>query len=83
MRRYHFNIRDGSYQPDIDGTVLPTLGHARREAVRTAGQVLMIQPNTFWTGTEWFVEVTDDAGRLLFRVKFQAETVDLIEADQS
>ena len=81
MRRYHFNVRDGHYQADVEGVEMPTLAHARREAVRKAGEILMVRPNTFWTGTEWFVEVTDDAGALLFRVKFQAENIEAVEPD--
>ena len=75
MVRYHFNIRDGVSIPDEEGTELPTLGHARREAVRIAGYVLMTQPGEFWNGHEWFVETTDGEGNVLFRVKFLAENV--------
>ncbi|WP_404714051.1 DUF6894 family protein [Sphingomonas sp. MMS24-J13] len=74
MIRYHFNIRDGTYIPDCEGSVLPTLGHAHREAVCLAGYVLMTQPGKFWNGEAWFVEVTLDDGTMLFRVKFQAES---------
>ena len=77
MVRYHFNIRDGRYVPDVDGTLMPTLEHAHREAVRLAGYLLMTEPGEFWNGGEWFVEVTLNDGTLLFRVKFQAENLAL------
>ncbi len=73
MVRYHFNIRDGEYIPDFEGSVLPTLGHAQREAIRLAGYTLMTEPRQFWDGGEWFVEVTLDDDTLVFRVRFQAE----------
>lgn len=75
MVRYHFNVHDGSAIPDIEGTQLPTLGHAQREAVRLAGYLMMTQPKQFFTGTEWRVDVTNDHGDALFRVHFYAENV--------
>jgi hypothetical protein len=72
MPVYHFNVRDGSNIPDPDGTDLPNISSARLEAVKLAGQLLLDRPGTFWEGSDWHVEVTDDCGRALFRLDFKA-----------
>ena len=72
MPRFHFNVRDGSDLPDRDGTELPDLRTARREAVKLAGRLLLDEPDTFWEGSDWRVEVMDAAGVLLFRLDFTA-----------
>lgn len=72
MPLFHFNLRDGAYYPDRDGTELPDLRTARVEAVKLAGQLLLDRPEEFWEGKEWQVEVTDHSGLVLFRLDFTA-----------
>ena len=83
MPVYHFNVQDGSNIPDPDGTELPDLDTARNEAVKLAGRLLMDQPKTFWEGSEWHVEVTDDTGLLLFRLDFTASEAPLISSNSN
>jgi hypothetical protein len=40
------------------------------EAAKLAGRLLMDQPETFWEGCDWHIEVTDDSGAALFRLDF-------------
>lgn len=75
MVRYHFNVKDGHTTPDLEGTEFPTLGHARREAIRLAGYLLMTQPKEFWNGHPWYVEVTQSDEKVLFRLRFVSENV--------
>jgi hypothetical protein len=70
--RFHFNVRDGTNIPDPDGTELPDLKSARKEAVKLAGRLLLDEPDSFWEGSDWHVEVTDDRGVILFRLDFMA-----------
>ncbi|MEA2841845.1 MAG: hypothetical protein QOF41_3175 [Methylobacteriaceae bacterium] len=42
------------------------------EAAKLAGRLLMDQPETFWEGCDWHIEVTDDSGAALFRLDFRA-----------
>ena len=70
MPQFHFNVRDGSDLPDRDGTELPDLRTARREAVKLAGRLLLDEPDTFWEGSDWRVEVTDAEGLTLFWLDF-------------
>jgi hypothetical protein len=72
MPVYHFNVRDGANIPDPEGTELPDLRSARVEAVRLAGRLLMDEPESFWEGSDWHVEVTDNRGIALFRLDFRA-----------
>lgn len=72
MPRYHFNVEDGQSIPDPEGTELPDLNAARREAVRLAGRLLDDDPEQFWSHGLWSVVVTDDAGRTLFTLDFRA-----------
>jgi hypothetical protein len=72
MPVYHFNVRDGTDIPDPDGTDLPDLRSARVEAVKLAARLLMDEPETFWEGSNWHVEVTDASGIALFRLDFMA-----------
>ena len=76
MPRFHFNVEDGQPIPDPEGTVLPDIEAARREAVRLAGRLLDDHPTEFWDRGEWCVVVTDDAGRDLFKLNFYASSAD-------
>jgi hypothetical protein len=72
MPRYHFNLSDGRSIPDLEGSELPDLASARREAARYAGQLLQDDPQAVWDGGEWVLEVTDARGLLLFRLILSA-----------
>ena len=72
MPRYHFNVKDGSNYPDIEGKELPDLSRARQEAVRLAGRLLLDEPSTFLNGSDWRVDVADAGGLALFRLVFTA-----------
>jgi hypothetical protein len=69
---YHFIVHDGSNVPDPDGTELASLSVARLEAVKLAGELLRDQPQTFWDGSDWHLDVTDERGHILFRLDFTA-----------
>ncbi len=66
MPRFHFNVLDGSDNPDLDGAELEDIPAARRYAVRYFGELLLGDPSTFWSGEEWKMDVTDDTGLTLF-----------------
>ena len=70
MPRYHFNIYDGITSIDRDGTELPDVQSARREAMILAGAVIEDSAKISKLGEEWRMEVTDDTGLLLFRLDF-------------
>lgn len=70
MPLFYFNVQDGASVPDQTGTELPDLTAARHEAVRFAGALLSEDPETFWDGDEWRLNVCDDKGLMLFQLTF-------------
>jgi hypothetical protein len=72
MPRYHFHVKDGKDYQDLQGTVLPDLAAARREALRFTGALLGEDVNQFWEGSNWSMLVTDETGTALFTLAFQA-----------
>ena len=73
MPRYFFHVIDGREIIDSVGTVLPSLGQARAEAIRTAGAILRDEGDEFWNGTEWHMNVTDAGGQPVLTLRFSAD----------
>jgi hypothetical protein len=73
MPRFFFHVHDGTSIRDDEGTDLPDIFAAQEEAIRLSGALLGEMGGKFWNGTEWSLEVTDEAGRLLFTLRFVAE----------
>ena len=73
MPRYFFHVHDGTSKRDDEGTDLPDIFAAQEEAIRMSGALLGEMGGTFWNGEEWSLEVSDEAGRLLFTLRFTAE----------
>ena len=65
MPRYFFHRTDGGFDPDHEGTDLPNLPIARKEAVRFAAATVQDRPDYVWDGKDFRVEVSDEAGLLL------------------
>lgn len=68
MPLYHFSSVDGRREPDPDGAELDNDEAAQAYAITYAGEVLKSDPAILWAHGQWRVEVTDDAGQLLFTV---------------
>lgn len=68
MPRYHFNTYDGHDTLDQEGTVLSGLRAARHRAVRLSGALIESDAARLQLGEDWRMDVTDDQGRLLFRL---------------
>jgi hypothetical protein len=74
MPRYHFNVYDASDTIDELGVELPNWASARREAVRSSGAILEDEAESLKLGEAWRMEVTDDAGLILFSLTFTVTT---------
>ena len=72
MPRYFFHVIDGTVLLDHDGTELPDLHAARAMAIHTSGE-LLCGLEEHWDGTEWHMEVADEAGRVLLALHFVVE----------
>ncbi|WP_426959566.1 DUF6894 family protein [Muricoccus radiodurans] len=66
MPRYFFHVHDGQASPDLEGTELPDLEAARRQAVDTAGLTLRESQARPREGLPWRMEVADGSGAILF-----------------
>ncbi|UNK40426.1 hypothetical protein MNR02_18105 (plasmid) [Shinella sp. H4-D48] len=73
MPRYFFHVLDGRAAIDVDGLFLANENQARFEALRGAGEMLTDENMNLWLGNEWMMAVTDEAGNMLFKLKFSAE----------
>jgi hypothetical protein len=71
--RYFFNVRDGKDILDTQGTVLPSVAEARDQAIRSAGEMIRSDGETVWNGSDWRMDVTDEAGDRLFTLRFSAD----------
>ena len=66
MPQFRFHLHGGQVLPDTEDVVLPDLQAVQLEAVRKAGTLLSDQAQEFWQDPEWALDVTDDAGLVLF-----------------
>jgi hypothetical protein len=73
MPRYFFHVHDGSSTRDGEGTELPDIYAAQEQAILLSGELLREVGGKFWDGETWSLEVTDEAGRTLFILRFSAE----------
>lgn len=72
MKRYFFDLSDGTQERDKDGTEYPDEQQAQREAVRYAGEVLKHEPNRLEHG-HMRIDVTDEARSTLFSITVSFE----------
>ena len=72
MPRYFFHVRNGRDFVDTEGTELPDKIAARTEAVRSSGEMLrgLKDDAGFWSGDDWLMSVTDEAGRPILTLRF-------------
>ena len=73
LPRYYFNVFDGVSAPDAEGTECADIYVAQSEALRMSGEIMRDLGMRFWGDSEWRLEVTDAAGRILFIIRFSAE----------
>ena len=73
MPRYFFNVKDGKDIPDDEGTELAGVVQARTQAILTAGEMIRSDGATVRNGSDWRMNVTDEAGDRLFTLRFSAD----------
>ena len=76
MPHYYFNLKDGRLSLDDEGSELPDIHSARKEALRLSGEVLRHEAaESLWQGEPWQLWVTDQPGgkgATLFTLNFSA-----------
>lgn len=68
MPRYFFHSQTDTRTSDEEGVELDGPLEARREAIRTCGQLMQDSPEPFWGSRPWTVTVTDAAGLILWEI---------------
>ena len=75
MPRYFFNVHDVEPSTDETGEDLPDDEAAWKEATLFAGELFKDIDGRFRPGQQWSLEVTDHAGRTLYRIFIGSEVV--------
>ncbi|MCV9967800.1 hypothetical protein OIU34_39005 [Pararhizobium sp. BT-229] len=71
MAHYYFHLDGDKFDEDIEGVDLPDLDAARREALRTAREMMIEKIALGLPVTDQRFEVCDEFGVLLFRLAFK------------
>ena len=82
MPRFFFHVHDGEFIPDEDGTDLPSLISAKREATRYAAKIMGDHPERAWEAGEWSVVVTDEDRLVLFKLTITATVPPLLQFER-
>ncbi len=70
MPRFFFNVHDAKNLRDTEGIELPDCQAARVAAIRLSGEILKDEAGSIVDGGDWHLEVTDEAGLILFQMTF-------------
>ena len=74
MPRYFFVVRHGDQTSDhSDGIEFPDIGAVQLEAVKSTGEILRDLNDPLEAGSEWRMEVVDEARKPLFSLRVIAE----------
>ncbi|MDR7037790.1 hypothetical protein J2X36_002541 [Methylobacterium sp. BE186] len=76
MARYFFNVIDGQFLTDDEGTECASLDEARAAAIETAGMMLRDAGRGLRDGAEWQMLVSDEEHRTRLKLRFSAEQVE-------
>lgn len=74
LPRFYFHTETNVRTTDEEGTEFPGYSEARREAIRTCGQMVQDAPEVFWGPRPWNVSVTDAAGLILWEIYVDGQT---------
>jgi hypothetical protein len=66
MPRFYFHTETDVRMTDHEGMELEGFVDARKEAIRTCGQMMRDAPEVFWGSRPWNVSVTDAGGLILW-----------------
>jgi hypothetical protein len=68
MQRFYFHMQTLTRTTDEEGMEMLSPMEARRQAIRTCGEMMRDCPEGFWGSRPWTVTVTDAAGLVLWEV---------------
>lgn len=73
MPRYFFNVIDGQFLVDEEGTDCADMKGVRDEAIKTAGAILKDGGAGYASGLEWQMHVTNESKKTVLRLRFSVE----------
>ena len=68
MPRYYFQVSGGNHVLDMEGRELPDPAAARLAGIRFAGEILNGMPTLLYETAFIKVDVTDESGKVMFKV---------------
>jgi hypothetical protein len=74
MPLFYFHTQNDIRSTDEDGTECLGPVEARREAIRSCGEMLKDAPEGFWGSRPWSVTVTDHTGLVLWDISVDGST---------
>ncbi|WP_443027167.1 DUF6894 family protein [Sphingomonas sp. LB3N6] len=74
MPRFYFHTETDVRTTDTEGHECGSYSHARREAIKTCGQMMQDAPEVFWGSRPWSVSVTDATGLILWEIYLDGQT---------
>jgi hypothetical protein len=72
--RFFFHTQTDVRTTDTEGTEYASYLDARKDAIRTCGQMMDDAPEIFWGSRPWHVSVTDGAGMILWEIQLDGQT---------
>jgi hypothetical protein len=66
---FYFHTQTDTRVTDEDGFEFDSPVEARRQAIKTCGEMMRDAPEGFWGSRPWSVTVTDSAGLVLWEVQ--------------
>lgn len=73
VSRYFFNVIDGKFLVDEEGTECSGMDEVRLQAISTAGEILKDMAKSFPEALEWQMHVTDESKTTVLRLRFSAD----------
>ena len=73
MPKYFFVVRHGDQTDHSDGIEFPDISAVQLEAIKTTGEILRDFNYPIEAGSEWRMEVVDEASKPLFSLRVIAE----------
>ena len=74
MPRYYFHTETDHRCTDSEGVEFSDFRAARREAIRTCGQMMQDAAEQFWGSRPWNVSVTDETGLIMWEIYVDGQT---------
>jgi hypothetical protein len=73
MPRYFFNVIDGEFLVDDEGTDCVSMKAVRNQAIPTAGAILRDKGSGYPIGEEWQMYVTDELKKTVLKLRFSVD----------